>query len=544
MESKISIIIPVYNAEKTLYKCLESLILQKYKNIEIILINDKSTDKSKEICIEFAEKYNFIKYISNQNNLGVSATRNIGLQEATGEYVMFVDSDDWVDYNYCDCLLNELESHNAQLAISGFWYHNDIMGVEPQRNVFNEGCYIDIKSKNDVVELYSKWHFSALWNKIFLKSIIDKNEIRFDENISIGEDMRFGIDYVRCIDNDLIVVINKSLYHYIHINPNSLWYKHMNQLDISVESMKYLFDTLDEKAKSDKYTIETFNKGLLYSYTNYLDFIVKSKSLSKKQKKDEINKILKNQRYIDCVKKCRFDENESTFKDMCYSREYKSWIKLKNRFLLKQFIYEKFMAFKKFTQKINYRLKREKNNVIIKKAKKQLNNDNFTIISQNCTGGVFYHDMKIKFLSPTINLHFKSKDFIRFVNNIEYYLSQELVMRYGEFYPIGRLDDIEIYFNHYETCKEAVEKWNQRKERINLEKIFVLITDRDGFNEELFNEFINIKYPKLLFTGNKKYKNENSIYYSEFEDNNQIGDILSNKKFYKEYKLINCINKL
>ena len=135
MESKISIIIPVYNAEKTLYKCLESLILQKYKNIEIILINDKSTDKSEEICIEFARKYNFIKYISNQNNLGVSATRNRGLQEATGEYIMFVDSDDWVDYNYCDCLLNELKSHNTQLAISGLWYHNDIKEVEPQRRL-------------------------------------------------------------------------------------------------------------------------------------------------------------------------------------------------------------------------------------------------------------------------------------------------------------------------------------------------------------------------------------------------------------------------
>lgn len=544
MESKISIIIPVYNAEKTLYKCLESLILQKYKNIEIILINDKSTDKSEEICIEFAEKYNFIKYISNQNNLGVSATRNIGIQEATGEYIMFVDSDDWVDYNYCDYLLNELKSYNAQLAISGFWYHNDIKGVDPQRNVFNESCDIDIKSKNDVVELYSKWHFSALWNKIFVKSIIDANGIRFDESISIGEDMRFGIDYVRCMDDDLIVIINKPLYHYMHINPDSLWYKHMNQLEISIESMKYLFDTLDEKAKNDKYTIEIFNKGLLYSYINYLDFIVKSKSLSKKQKKDEVNKILENKQYIDCVKNCRFDENELTFKDMCCSIEYKSWIKLKNRFLLKQCVYEKFMTLKKFTQKINNRLKRQKNNVIIKKAKKQLNNDNFTIISQNCTGGIFYHDMKMKFLSPTINLHFQSKDFIRFVNNIEYYLSQELVIRYGELYPIGRLDDIEIYFNHYETCKEAVEKWNQRKERINLDKILVLITDKDGFNNELFNEFINIKYPKLLFTGNKKYKNENSIYYSEFEGNDQIGDILSNRKFYKEYKLINCVNKL
>lgn len=544
MESKISIIIPVYNGEKTLYKCLESLILQKYRNIEIILINDKSIDKSEEICTGLAEKYNFIKYISNEYNLGVSATRNRGLKEATGEYVVFVDSDDWVDYNYCNCLLEGVKLHNAQLAISGFWYHNDIKRLPPQQNVFNKDSNIVIKSKNDVVELYSKWHFSALWNKIFVKSIIEKNGIKFDENISIGEDMRFGIDYVNCMDNDKIVVINKPLYHYIHINPNSLWYKHMNQLEISVESMRYLFDILDKNAKKNKDTIEIFNKGLLYFYTNYLDFIVKNKSFSRKQKKNEINKILKNQEYIDCVNKCRFDESESKLKKMCYSSDYRSWIKLKSTCLLKQLIYNKLLFFNKCIQKINTRLEREKNNIIIKKAKKQLNNDNFTIISQNCTGGIFYHDMKMKFLSPTINLHFNAGDFIKFINNIENYFSKELVMRYGEFYPVGRLGDIEIYFNHYETCKEAAEKWNERKERVNLDRMLILMTDRDGFNEVVFNEFINIEYPKLLFTGNKKYKNENSIYYIEFEANGQIGDILSSKKFYKEYKLVNSINKL
>ena len=169
MEEKISIIVPVYNAEKTLYKCVESLILQKYKNIEIILINDKSTDGSSKICEELANKYDFIKYIINGKNMGVSATRNIGLDNATGEYIVFVVSDDWVDYNYCEDLLSELKKNDVELVISGFWYHNDIKGLPPQKNIFGKEESTDIKSKNDVVELYSKWHFSALWNKIFIR---------------------------------------------------------------------------------------------------------------------------------------------------------------------------------------------------------------------------------------------------------------------------------------------------------------------------------------------------------------------------------------
>ena len=122
---------------------------------------------------------------------------------------MFVDSDDWVDYNYCEYLLKELIKNDAQIAISGFWYHNEIKRIEPQLNIFGKENTVDIKSKNDVIELYSKWHFSSLWNKIFIREIIENNNIRFDESISISEDMRFGIEYVKCIDiNKIIIAVN------------------------------------------------------------------------------------------------------------------------------------------------------------------------------------------------------------------------------------------------------------------------------------------------------------------------------------------------
>ena len=542
MNSKISIIVPIYNAEHTLTKCIESLILQKYKNLEIILINDNSIDNSHKICMEFRNKYNFIKYINNIENRGVSASRNIGLENATGDYVMFVDSDDWVDYNYCEYLLKELIKNDAQIAISGFWYHNKINGLEPQRNIFNYKNSIDIKLKNDVIELYSKWHFSALWNKIFIKSIIDKNKIKFNENISIGEDMRFSIDYVKCMSKNKIIVINTPLYHYIHINKNSLWYKNMNQIDTSIYSMEMLFSVLDKKARNNKDNIEKFNNQLLYLYLNYLDFISKQK-ISEYDKSLKINKILKDSRYKNCIEKCVFYNDEAKLKKMCHVEEYKYWIKLKKFQLIKEYVSIKINKVKLLKRKFLKKCRYIANMRIIKKSRKKLTNNNFSIISQNCIGGVFYHDMNMKFLSPTINLHFEADDFIKFVNNIELYLSKTLVMRYGEQYPVGRLGDINIYFNHYETCEEAYKKWEERKNRIKFEKLIVIMTDRDGFNDDVMTQFLNIKYPKLLFTRN--YSSSFSLLYNKkYTESKSIGNIIDNRKFYKKGKLINDINNL
>lgn len=541
MNSKISIIVPIYNAEHTLTKCIESLILQKYKNLEIILINDNSTDNSHKICMEFRNKYNFIKYINNIDNRGVSASRNIGLENATGDYVMFVDSDDWVDYNYCEYLLKELIKNDAQIAISGFWYHNEIKRIEPQLNIFGKENTVDIKSKNDVIELYSKWHFSSLWNKIFIREIIENNNIRFDESISISEDMRFGIEYVKCIDINKIIVINKSLYHYIHANHNSLWYKSMDQIDIIIKSIEMLFSLLDDQSKNNEFNISNFNTQLLYSYLNYLDFISKAK-IPKRDKKKKINEILKSSKYRDCIESSGFFQDNQTISKIYKIREYKYWIILKKFQLLKEYVKIKLDYIKLINKRVKGKCRVIKNKLIVKKYKNGLKNHNITIISQNCIGGIFYHDMNMKFLSPTINLHFQADDFIKFVKNIEVYLNERLVMRYGEFYPVGKLGDIEIYFNHYETCKDAFEKWNERKKRINFDNIIVIMTDRDGFNNYTMENFKEIKYKKILFTGNKNYIYKDSVYFKEFKKTTRVEDILSNRKFYKNGKLIELIN--
>ena len=185
---------------------------------------------------------------------------------------------------------------------------------------------------------------------------------------------------------------------------------------------------------------------------------------------------------------------------------------------------------------------RKRNALVITCAKKQLKAKNFTVISQNCIGGVLYHDLGMQFLSPTINTFIPEPGFVKLVLNLRHYMEQELVMRWGETYPIGTVDDVEIHFMHYDTCREAEEAWNKRKARINWDKIFVIGTDRDGFDDAVYEQWKQITYPKILFTAHPEFT-EDAVYYPEYHENDQIGDLIAGRKFYKSGVLIERLNR-
>ncbi|MGN1298841.1 MAG: DUF1919 domain-containing protein [Candidatus Scatovivens sp.] len=181
---------------------------------------------------------------------------------------------------------------------------------------------------------------------------------------------------------------------------------------------------------------------------------------------------------------------------------------------------------------------------IIEKQKSIFVRKDISLISQNCIGGIIYHDMNMKFLSPTINLYFDSKDFIKFVNNIDYYLSKDMIFLNTQIVT-GIIEDIKIYFLHYSTKEEAIEKWNERKKRIINNKIFIIQTDRDGFDEEDFENFKNIKYPKALITRNKDWeKYDFVIYLDKYKNEKTIPDTIPKREFYKNDKIIKLINQV
>lgn len=178
---KISIVIPVYNVEKYLKEALESIINQTYKNLEILLVDDGSKDSSGIICDEYAEKDNRVK-VFHQENKGLSGARNTALSNATGKYIMFIDSDDTFELNACEKMYNAIEKHKADFVIGNYIYIDED-GTKWNKAVFSEEKYDEFKLS---IKDYEKSFYimnSGVWNKIFRKSFLDNLQIKFEEGL-------------------------------------------------------------------------------------------------------------------------------------------------------------------------------------------------------------------------------------------------------------------------------------------------------------------------------------------------------------------------
>lgn len=206
---KISIIIPVYNVEQYLNQCILSILKQAYSNFELILVDDGSTDCSGKICDEYADKDYRIKVI-HKTNAGVSAARNDGIDISSGSLVCFIDSDDWIEENYLNVIVSEIEDFGI-LFFGSVWHYED--GCF-RSMCFENKIFSDVEQgmllllKNDIQTNY----FGFTWNKVFRKDIIDRYNIRFVEKLSISEDEIFTIEYCKYIKN--MKIIDKPLYHY------------------------------------------------------------------------------------------------------------------------------------------------------------------------------------------------------------------------------------------------------------------------------------------------------------------------------------------
>lgn len=174
----------------------------------------------------------------------------------------------------------------------------------------------------------------------------------------------------------------------------------------------------------------------------------------------------------------------------------------------------------------------------IRKNKARLTNTSPTIIASNCNGTFILHDLGLKFNSPFINLWIEPGDYLKLLANFDEYMGMDLKEIHVENidYPVGKLGDISLYFQHYDTFDNAKKKWNIRKERINKDNFFVLFTDRDGCTYEQLQEFDKLPYRKIVFT-NKEYPDiKSSVYIKGFESQPSVGicsDFMPNKKWLR-----------
>lgn len=213
--TKLSIIVPVYNVEKYLPKCLESLIKQTLKDIEIICVNDGSIDNSLAILKEFASKDSRIKIIDNQHQ-GVAKTRNTGIEQSTGEYIGFVDSDDYIDIDFFEKLYNSATKSNSDIAIASILKHKNFFNIYNAKYTKEETA-ITIQDKIKLCEDKKHFFFYA-WNKIYHSGFIKENNIKFSEG-QIYEDVMFAIKALYY--SNKIISVYGTKYHYIE-HENSL----------------------------------------------------------------------------------------------------------------------------------------------------------------------------------------------------------------------------------------------------------------------------------------------------------------------------------
>lgn len=201
----ISIIVPVYNVEKYLDKCIESITNQTYKDLEIILVDDGSQDKCPEICDNWVKRDNRIKVIHKKNG-GVSSARNIGIESADGEYIGFVDSDDYIDQSMYKILLENLLRNGADISVcsSYFVYENGTQKIDSKTS--DKIC-----NQKEAVELISYTMNNSLWNKLFRKESIVK--CRFDEEHTFGEDHLFLLQALKNVNK--VTFCSRSLYYYV-----------------------------------------------------------------------------------------------------------------------------------------------------------------------------------------------------------------------------------------------------------------------------------------------------------------------------------------
>ncbi|NJX15155.1 glycosyltransferase family 2 protein [Tamlana crocina] len=215
----ISIIIPVFNSQEHLEKCLSSILNQTFKDFEIIIINDGSTDNSLSICESFEKNHNNIKIYS-QNNAGVSIARNNGLDKASGSYICFVDSDDWLDEKFLE---NFDYSIDSDLQMQGLiiWKEdgNKFETIKfPQKCISNNIIdAIELAEKNNIIR--------GPYVKLFKSSIIKTNNLNFNPDIAYGEDMIFVFEYLMHIST--ISITSYAGYYYAHRNNESLTNKYI-----------------------------------------------------------------------------------------------------------------------------------------------------------------------------------------------------------------------------------------------------------------------------------------------------------------------------
>ena len=268
----------MYNSEKFIDRAIQSLLNQTYKNFEIILVNDCSTDQTLLVCEKYIKSN--IKLLDLDKNLGVSNARNIGLQNAKGKYVLFLDSDDWLDRNTLYLLYENIK--NSDMLVYGVVYNRNDKQVAQPLPTIGKFSVTDLFSMDSTLFDVSILHWVT--NKVFNLSIIRKNNLLFDQTLKMGEDLDFCMKYLEKIK--FINVLDKYLYYYDRTNNKSLTNSNIKSLP---ERTKINNDNIKSFLERNNIDIDAFNSYKKEQF-KYVESKINNSTFTKQEKDELISK--------------------------------------------------------------------------------------------------------------------------------------------------------------------------------------------------------------------------------------------------------------
>ena len=260
---KLSIIIPVYNVEKYLERCLDSVLNQTFDDIEIICVNDCSTDNSLNILNKYKNKDKRLKIINLLQNQGVSYARNMGMEFASGDYIAFLDSDDSWKSNLAETTLNAITKNSFDIVIFG-------------HNLYKNGTYYPDKQKNESIKACiengickkSNNHFvNVVWDKIYKVNFLKNNLIKFDTQLTQAEDVLFSLESLS--KSPKIIFLEDFLYNYSIDREGSAMYDNTNIVSNQIKAFKKMIKSNffnQSKVDFKNYSVNIFLGGIIYFY--------------------------------------------------------------------------------------------------------------------------------------------------------------------------------------------------------------------------------------------------------------------------------------
>lgn len=496
----ISIIVPIYNVKRFIPTTVQSLIQQDADvDLEVILVDDGSTDGSSALCDKLAQENKRIRVLHKPNG-GLSSARNAGLEVAKGDYIMFVDGDDCLD-GCTIYALNEWCEEHSRCDFLQFQYE-EVNPAVPFGHFVNETLdnYYEIDNEHDTfMQLYKLGGVAAsACTKLIKRSTI--GDLRFREGIT-HEDEQFTTELLK--QSKRVGYCSNRFYKYAMRNGSIIHSgfsaKRLDIIPIFDERIEYL----SNKGWQD--LTELFCARFFQVLCLLWDEAF----------------ALSNNEFIRTIETKIENLCDYNFKIEGIEAKFKYHAGFFRKYVFRSCYYAKRFC-RPFIQKFRNLKTKVDNRKVCKQRRKKLTppNNDFSIISNNCWGGLVYQYFGIPYNSPTIGLFFMDDDYIKFLERFDYYIVQPLKFitieesRYKQQlqsestakmdYPIALLDDVEVHFLHYKSTIEAEEKWNRRLKRLNRNRLLVKMSQRSLDSDDILDRFEALPFKnKICFTEHK-----------------------------------------